>query len=192
MSSKVAAVAPPRGSLNNQIGEIFKIFDDNGDGSLSEKEIRDGFIRHGRMLSDEDIDEMIDEWDKDGDGSIDMGELSRLMAVPGRHRGDSSSPSSSSSSPSGVAAPSAAAKSEDASWRFFSSGPADSRNPEALGMSPLLHLYAREAFLLFDKDRSGIVDVYELIDGIRSLGVPLAVPGVLGHTPDTQVCWCYI
>jgi Ca2+-binding EF-hand superfamily protein len=94
-SSKVAAVAPPRGSLNNQIGEIFKIFDDNGDGSLSEQEIRDGFVRHGRMLSDEDIDEMIDEWDKDGDGSIDMEELSRLMA--GTVSLSSSSSSSSSS-----------------------------------------------------------------------------------------------
>ena len=57
-------------------GRVFKDLDKNGDGNINIKELRaevENFI--GNNLTDEEIDDLFDRLDDDGDGSIDMYEF---------------------------------------------------------------------------------------------------------------------
>ena len=50
--------------------EAFKIFDRNNDGFIDAKEIRRIMYNLGEKLTDEEIEEMINEADEDGDGML--------------------------------------------------------------------------------------------------------------------------
>ena len=50
--------------------EAFKIFDKNGDGKIDPKELRHVMTNLGEKLTDDEVDEMIQTADADGDGKV--------------------------------------------------------------------------------------------------------------------------
>ncbi|KAH0945832.1 hypothetical protein HN011_011132 [Eciton burchellii] len=57
----------------------FRLFDDDDTGKISFKNLKRVAIELGETLTDEEIQEMIDEADKDGDGEISQEEFLRIM-----------------------------------------------------------------------------------------------------------------
>lgn len=57
----------------------FRLFDDDDTGKISFKNLKRVAIELGEDLTDEEIQEMIDEADKDGDGEISQDEFLRIM-----------------------------------------------------------------------------------------------------------------
>lgn len=54
-----------------EMKSAFKVFDHDGSGTISLDELRRVMKSFGETLSEEDLDAMIKEVDKNGDGSID-------------------------------------------------------------------------------------------------------------------------
>lgn len=54
-----------------EIREAFRVFDKDGSGSISANDLRHIMTNLGDKLPDEEVDEMIQEADLDGDGQID-------------------------------------------------------------------------------------------------------------------------
>eukprot|EP01155_Anaeramoeba_flamelloides_P053542 Anaeramoba_flamelloidesc43067_g8_i2.p1 GENE.c43067_g8_i2~~c43067_g8_i2.p1 ORF type:complete len:921 (+),score=276.47 c43067_g8_i2:799-3561(+) len=63
----------------NRLFKDFKIFDVDGDGSITEKEIKSVLVKAGDKSSTEDIKNMIKEVDIDGNGEIEFPEFVQLM-----------------------------------------------------------------------------------------------------------------
>lgn len=59
--------------------DAFKVFDKNGDGHISATELKQVMDSLGEKLSKEEIDEMINDADKDGNGQIEYAEFVRMM-----------------------------------------------------------------------------------------------------------------
>lgn len=57
----------------------FRLFDDDDTGKISFQNLKRVAIELGEDLTDEEIQEMIDEADKDGDGEISQEEFLRIM-----------------------------------------------------------------------------------------------------------------
>ncbi|KAI0211820.1 hypothetical protein LSAT2_003310, partial [Lamellibrachia satsuma] len=55
--------------------DVFRVLDQDGDGYISQADLRDIIIRLQLDLTHEDMEEMIAEVDKDGDGQIDYEEF---------------------------------------------------------------------------------------------------------------------
>ena len=51
--------------------QAFRVFDANGDGRISVEELRHVMVNLGDPLTDEEVDEMMREADKDNDGYVD-------------------------------------------------------------------------------------------------------------------------
>lgn len=66
MAKKMNAV-----DSEQEIREAFKVFDKEGTGSISSAYLRHIMTTMGDRLSDDEVDEMIQEADIDGDGDID-------------------------------------------------------------------------------------------------------------------------
>jgi len=54
-----------------EMKSAFAVFDHDGSGTISLDELRKVMKSFGEILTDEELDTMIKEVDKDGDGSID-------------------------------------------------------------------------------------------------------------------------
>ena len=54
-----------------ELKEAFKVFDKDGDGSISAAELRHVMMNRGETMSDEEVNDMIREADLDGNGQID-------------------------------------------------------------------------------------------------------------------------
>ncbi|TMW64832.1 hypothetical protein Poli38472_008999 [Pythium oligandrum] len=62
-----------------EIMKIFKLFDDDNTGKISFRNLKRACNELGETLTDEEIQEMIDEADRDGDGLINEEEFFRVM-----------------------------------------------------------------------------------------------------------------
>eukprot|EP01017_Pseudomicrothorax_dubius_P013812 TRINITY_DN1621_c0_g2_i2.p1 TRINITY_DN1621_c0_g2~~TRINITY_DN1621_c0_g2_i2.p1 ORF type:complete len:169 (-),score=68.05 TRINITY_DN1621_c0_g2_i2:129-635(-) len=59
--------------------KAFRLFDDDGTGRISLKNLRRVARELGETMTDEELQEMIDEADRDGDGEISEEEFVRIM-----------------------------------------------------------------------------------------------------------------
>jgi len=59
----------------------FRLFDTDGGGTITIKELRQVFETLGQSPSDADLKEMMKEVDRDGSGAIDLEEFCRLMVT---------------------------------------------------------------------------------------------------------------
>ncbi|XP_043825480.1 centrin-4-like [Dromiciops gliroides] len=62
-----------------EILKAFKLFDDDGTGSITLKNIKRVAKELGENLSDDELQEMLDEADRDGDGEVNEQEFLRMM-----------------------------------------------------------------------------------------------------------------
>ena len=60
---------------------MFSAFDRNHDGKLSLEDLRQGFQQTGVELSNDDLLDMLHQFDKDGDQALDYAELLCLIAL---------------------------------------------------------------------------------------------------------------
>ncbi|XP_053113327.1 uncharacterized protein LOC128327947 isoform X2 [Hemicordylus capensis] len=62
-----------------EVLKAFRLFDDDGTGKISFKNLKRVAKELGENLTDEELQEMIDEADRDGDGEINEQEFLRIM-----------------------------------------------------------------------------------------------------------------
>jgi CTP synthase (UTP-ammonia lyase) len=62
-----------------EIKTIFKRFDKDGSGKISSTELKEAFKQMGLTMTDEKVEEMIKEVDKNKDGEIDMEEWIEIV-----------------------------------------------------------------------------------------------------------------
>jgi Ca2+-binding EF-hand superfamily protein len=74
MTSKMG----PRDS-KEEIFKVFKLFDEDGLNKISYKNLKKIAAEVGEKLSDEELREMLEEADRDGDGSLNFDEFYRIM-----------------------------------------------------------------------------------------------------------------
>ena len=67
-----------------EIIKIFRLFDDDKTGKISFRNLKRVALELGETLNDEELLEMIEEADRDGDGLLNFDEFYRVM----RRRGD--------------------------------------------------------------------------------------------------------
>ncbi|RNA38041.1 calmodulin [Brachionus plicatilis] len=70
------------GLTKEQINELkngFKIFDQDGSGSIDPQEIRSIMANFDSSISENDIDELIDDLDKNNDGMVDFNEFANQL-----------------------------------------------------------------------------------------------------------------
>ncbi|KAI9335473.1 calmodulin 2-like protein [Obelidium mucronatum] len=65
-----------------EMKEAFKIFDKNGDGFITNDELKATLAAQGDNLSDEEVSEIIKEMDVDGDGKLNYEEFAKMMTPP--------------------------------------------------------------------------------------------------------------
>ena len=63
----------------DDIIEAFRVFDKDGNGTISAAELRHVMTNLGEKLTDEEGDEMIREADVNGDGIIDYKEFTKII-----------------------------------------------------------------------------------------------------------------
>ena len=61
------------------ISKVFRLFDDDNTGTITLRNLRRVARELGETMTDEEIQEMIDEADRDGDGEISEEEFMRIM-----------------------------------------------------------------------------------------------------------------
>ncbi|XP_052766857.1 calmodulin-beta-like, partial [Mya arenaria] len=64
-----------------EMREAFKVFDTDGSGTITVDELKQVMQNLGEKLTKEELDEMIREADKDGDGEIDYAEFVSMMTA---------------------------------------------------------------------------------------------------------------
>jgi len=64
---------------DDEIREAFRVFDKDGDGTISANELRQVMVNLGENLTEEEVEEMIKEADQDGDGQVNFEEFVRMM-----------------------------------------------------------------------------------------------------------------
>lgn len=62
----------------NELKRVFQMFDRNGDGRITKKELNDSLENLGIFISDKDLSQMIQRIDVNGDGCVDMDEFGEL------------------------------------------------------------------------------------------------------------------
>jgi hypothetical protein len=57
--------------IKDDLKKAFQIFDINGDGYISREELREVLTKMGESMTEQEVDEMMEKADKNGDGKID-------------------------------------------------------------------------------------------------------------------------
>ena len=65
--------------------KVFSLFDDDSTGAISFRNLKRVANELGENLTDEELQEMIDEADRDGDGMINEDEFFRVMKKRGEN-----------------------------------------------------------------------------------------------------------
>lgn len=61
-----------------ELKRVFQMFDHNGDGRITKKELSDSLDKLGISISDKDLIQMIEKIDVNGDGCVDIDEFGAL------------------------------------------------------------------------------------------------------------------
>lgn len=83
-SLKSIATSKSASMIQDELREVFRRFDGDGDGMISAIELRSYFASIGEYMSHEDAQIVIDDVDTDGDNLIDFGDFVKLMKREGR------------------------------------------------------------------------------------------------------------
>merc|ERR1712212_1248066 len=67
-------------ALKKELKEAFRIYDKEGNGYISTDTLKEILKELDNKLSDEDIDNIIEEVDEDGSGTLDFDEFMEMMA----------------------------------------------------------------------------------------------------------------
>ena len=68
----------------DDIEKLFRVLDQDGNGSISADELRLVMTYDGEKITDKEVEELIKEADSDGDGEINLEEF--VMVVKGRRK----------------------------------------------------------------------------------------------------------
>lgn len=63
-----------------ELRRVFAMFDKNGDGRITRKELSDSLEKLGIHIAEKDLSQMIDKIDVNGDGCVDVDEFGALYA----------------------------------------------------------------------------------------------------------------
>lgn len=74
----------PDKTSKEEILKLFRLFDEDGTGKISFRNLKKISAEVGENLTDDEVQEMIDEADRNGDGAVDFEEFFRIM----RYRND--------------------------------------------------------------------------------------------------------
>eukprot|EP01099_Mayorella_cantabrigiensis_P002306 TRINITY_DN2016_c0_g1_i1.p1 TRINITY_DN2016_c0_g1~~TRINITY_DN2016_c0_g1_i1.p1 ORF type:complete len:149 (-),score=44.36 TRINITY_DN2016_c0_g1_i1:269-715(-) len=69
----------PAGSEEEELRTAFQAFDQNGDGYISELELRDLLLTLGENVTDAEVKRILKQADQDGDGRINFAEFCKMM-----------------------------------------------------------------------------------------------------------------
>lgn len=78
MTSKIGTRDP-----RDEIQKAFELFDEDGTGRITARNLRRVARELGENIAEDDLQAMIDEFDKNLDGSIDAGEFHQIMTMCG-------------------------------------------------------------------------------------------------------------
>jgi len=67
-------------SLKHELKEAFRIYDKEGDGYITTKVLKEILRELDNKLTEEDLDNIIEEVDEDGSGTLDFDEFMAMMA----------------------------------------------------------------------------------------------------------------
>uniref|UniRef100_A0A2C9K3E6 EF-hand domain-containing protein n=1 Tax=Biomphalaria glabrata TaxID=6526 RepID=A0A2C9K3E6_BIOGL len=65
--------------IQNDLREAFKVFDRDGNGFITASELRYTMTNLGEKMTDKEVDQMIDEADRNGDGRVDYNEFIEMI-----------------------------------------------------------------------------------------------------------------
>lgn len=65
--------------IEQELRDAFKVFDKDGNGFISAQELRHIMTSLGERLTEEEVDQMIQEADTNGDGQVDYNEFVSMM-----------------------------------------------------------------------------------------------------------------
>ncbi|XP_022974413.1 calmodulin-like protein 11 [Cucurbita maxima] len=68
---------------DEELKEAFKVFDKDQNGFISATELRHVMINLGEKLTDDEVKQMIEEADLDGDGQVNFDEFVKMMMTVG-------------------------------------------------------------------------------------------------------------
>ncbi|XP_059508620.1 troponin C, skeletal muscle-like [Stegostoma tigrinum] len=68
-----------KGKSDKDIAEFFRVFDSNADGFIECSELYFTFKTSGEHVTEEEVHELIREWDKNSDGKLDFDEWVKMM-----------------------------------------------------------------------------------------------------------------
>ena len=64
----------------DELYEVFRIFDQDGNGLVSPSELKLGMMNIGERMTDQEVSDLIREADLDGDGHINFKEFCKIMS----------------------------------------------------------------------------------------------------------------
>ncbi|XP_045062791.1 troponin C, slow skeletal and cardiac muscles-like [Coregonus clupeaformis] len=68
-----------KGKSEEELGELFRVFDKNGDGYIDLEELKTILESTGEAITEDDIEELMKDGDKNNDGKIDYDEFLEFM-----------------------------------------------------------------------------------------------------------------
>ncbi|KAF5195076.1 Calcium-binding allergen ole e [Thalictrum thalictroides] len=71
-----------------EVKKVFNCFDSNGDGKISSTELGDVLCALGSYTTEQELKQMMEEIDKDGDGFIDLDEFAEFHRSSAGSNGD--------------------------------------------------------------------------------------------------------